>query len=63
MLVLTREPNEDILIGDEEVQVGEHVIRIRVLEITKGKVKIGIEAPDDLKILRSELARNKETVQ
>jgi len=63
MLVLTRGPNEDILIGDEEVQVGEHVIRIRVLEITKGKVKIGIEAPDDLKILRSELARNKETVQ
>jgi carbon storage regulator CsrA len=63
MLVLTREIGEDILIGDEGVQVGEHVVRILVCNVGNGEVKIGIEAPSDLKILRGELVREKEQVQ
>jgi carbon storage regulator len=63
MLVLSRSVGEDILIGDNDVDFGDYVIKINVVEVSKGKVRIGIEAPDDLKILRSELVRNKETVQ
>ena len=47
MLVLTRRANEAILLGDD--------IRITVLEVEGERVKIGIEAPQSLKILRSEL--------
>lgn len=50
MLVLTRkpEPNHDtILIGDS--------IRIQIQGIIGGKVKIGIDAPSDLRVLRGEL--------
>lgn len=50
MLVLTRkpEPNHDtILIGDR--------IRIQIQGIIGGKVKIGIDAPPDLRVLRGEL--------
>jgi carbon storage regulator CsrA len=60
MLVLTRSEGQDILIGDESVFIGEYVVKICVLGITKGKVRIGIEAPDDLRIIRNELVR-KET--
>ena len=63
MLVLSRSVGEDILIGDNDVDFGDYVIKINVVEVSKGKVRIGIKAPDDLKILRSELVRNKETVQ
>jgi carbon storage regulator len=63
MLILSRSVGEDILIGDNDVDFGDYVIKINVVEVSKGKVRIGIEAPDDLKILRSELVRNKETVQ
>lgn len=47
MLVLTRKDNESIQIGDH--------ITIKVMEISKGVVKLGIEASDDTLILRSEL--------
>ncbi len=47
MLVLTRKPGE-------EVQIGSHVT-VSVLEVQGGCVKIGIEAPDQLRILRQEL--------
>lgn len=64
MLVLTRLPGQDILIGDELVYgSGEHVIRIQVVGISGNKVRIGIEAPEDLIIIRSELVGKKETVQ
>ena len=63
MLVLSRSVGENILIGDNDVDFGEYVIKINVVEVSKGKVRIGIEAPNDLKILRSELVRVKEAVQ
>ena len=47
MLVLSRKPGEKILIGDK--------ISITVVRIAPGIVRIGIEAPDGLPILREEL--------
>jgi carbon storage regulator len=47
MLVLTRKISESILIGRD--------IRITVLSISGGKVKIGIEAPGRVDIVRLEL--------
>ena len=48
MLVLTRKSNEKIRIGDEIV--------ITVLR-TKGKaVRLGIEAPSEMRVLRGEIA-------
>jgi len=47
MLVLTRKANESIIIADN--------IKIEILEIRGEKVKIGIEAPKELHILRDEL--------
>ena len=56
MLVLTRkpEPNRDtILIGDN-LSIGPD-IRIRILAVIGDKVKIGIEAPRNLTVIRGEL--------
>ncbi|MCD6433151.1 MAG: carbon storage regulator CsrA [Sulfurimonas sp.] len=47
MLVLARKLDESIVIGDD--------ITIKVISIDKGVVKIGIDAPSDVAILRSEL--------
>ena len=49
MLVLSRQVNESILLGDDIV--------ITVLEIEGSRVKIGIQAPRDLLVLREELAK------
>ena len=47
MLVLSRKPGEKILIGDK--------ISITVVRIAPGIVRIGVDAPEDLPILREEL--------
>jgi carbon storage regulator len=47
MLVLTRKLDEKILIGKDIV--------INVLEIEGGSVKLGIEAPKEVSILRMEV--------
>jgi len=47
MLVLSRKPGERILIGDK--------ISITVVRIAPGVVRIGVEAPEELAILREEL--------
>jgi carbon storage regulator CsrA len=46
MLVLTRGLDEGIVIGDN--------IRVTVVRVTGGVVRIGIEAPKDATILRGE---------
>ncbi len=47
MLVLRRKTGEGIMIGSDVV--------IRILSIGHGDVKIGIEAPKSVKVLREEL--------
>jgi carbon storage regulator len=47
MLILTRKLNEAIQIGDN--------VRLKVLHISDGQVKIGIEAPTEVKIFRAEI--------
>jgi carbon storage regulator len=48
MLILTRRPGETILIGED--------IEVRILEVRGNQVRIGIEAPETVKVLRAELA-------
>ena len=38
----------------ERIRIGEDTV-VRVLEISKGSVKVGIEAPRDISILRHEV--------
>lgn len=47
MLVLTRKAGEELLIGEDIV--------ITVLEVSGDAIKIGIDAPRDVKILRREI--------
>lgn len=47
MLVLTRKLAEGIRIGDE--------ILVKVIRTGKGSIKIGIDAPDNLRVVRGEL--------
>ncbi len=47
MLILSRKTGEVIKIGDQ--------IAVHVIEISKGFVKIGIDAPGNVKILREEV--------
>lgn len=47
MLVLSRKEAEEILIGDD--------IRIVVVRISGDKVRIGIEAPPEVTVVRREL--------
>jgi carbon storage regulator len=52
MLVLTRKTNEEIIIGDD--------IRITVVEIAPGRVKIGIAAPKSVRVDRAEVHEKKK---
>jgi carbon storage regulator len=47
MLVLTRKKNQGIMLGDS--------IKIMILEIKDDTIRIGIDAPREVTILRSEL--------
>ena len=52
MLILTRRSNETIKIGDD--------IKVTVLEIKGNQVRLGIEAPGEVVILREELLVQEE---
>jgi carbon storage regulator len=47
MLVLTRKSNESIMIGDD--------VKVSVLLVVGEKVRIGIEAPADVPVFRTEV--------
>ena len=49
MLVLTRKADEQILIGDD--------IKITLVRIRGNSVRIGIDAPRDVRVMRGELVR------
>ncbi|MFK5927449.1 MAG: carbon storage regulator CsrA [Desulfuromusa sp.] len=60
MLVLTRKTGEGIIIGDD--------IKITVVELKGGGVRIGIDAPREMKVHRQEVfdrikQENKEATQ
>lgn len=48
MLVLTRKQGETIRIGDNVV--------VKVISCGRGKVKIGVDAPTTVRVLRGELS-------
>lgn len=50
MLVLARKVDESIIIADD--------IKVRIISIDKGVVKLGIEAPHNISIIRDELLRD-----
>lgn len=59
MLIITRKKGESLMIGDD--------IEITISKIDEGAVKIGINAPKNISILRKELyeqveAENKEAI-
>lgn len=47
MLVLSRKPTERILIGE--------LITVKVLSVSGNKVRLGIDAPAEVPVLRGEL--------
>mgnify|MGYP001170901852 CR=1 FL=1 len=49
MLVLSRKVGERILIGDQ--------ISVTVVRVAGGGVRLGIEAPDELPVIREELQK------
>ena len=53
MLVLTRKLNEEITIGDN--------IKVTVLQIKGNSIRLGIDAPKDVRIVRGELPIKQET--
>jgi carbon storage regulator len=52
MLILTRRTEESLLIGDD--------VTVTVLGVKGSQVRIGIEAPRDVEVLRSELLSEPE---
>lgn len=54
MLVLSRKPGERILIGNE--------VKITVIRIGPNSVRIGIDAPGHLNIVREELCLNERAL-
>lgn len=52
MLVLSRRRQETLLIGDN--------VRVQVVEIRPGQVRLGVTAPDEVKVLREEIAQREE---
>ncbi|MGB7323568.1 MAG: carbon storage regulator CsrA [Rubripirellula sp.] len=55
MLVLTRKVNEEILIGDD--------IKITLIRVRGNSVRIGVEAPRSVRVVRGELPRIETTKQ
>lgn len=53
MLILTRKSGQSFHIGDD--------IKITITEISGDKVRIGIDAPQALRVLREELCRTMES--
>ena len=47
MLVLSRKLDESIIIGDD--------IKVKIISIERGIVKLGIDAPKNISIVRNEL--------
>lgn len=55
MLVLTRKENESLVIGDN--------IKITILAVKGGQVRVGIEAPSEVSIHREELLQKPQDIE
>lgn len=55
MLILTRRPQETLIIGDD--------IEVTVLGIKGNQVRLGVKAPDDVAVDREEIRLRKEREQ
>ena len=55
MLVLTRKPNESLIIGED--------IKVTILGIRGNQVRIGIEAPPNVSVDREEIRERKDSGQ
>jgi len=53
MLVITRKTDESLLIADN--------IEVTVLEVSRDRVKLGVSAPRDIKVIRYELVAAQDT--
>lgn len=53
MLALTRKRNESIILAVGDVTVG-----VNVVDIDRGKVRLGIEASQEVQIFRAELIKD-----
>ncbi|MCP4995675.1 MAG: carbon storage regulator CsrA [Gammaproteobacteria bacterium] len=52
MLILSRRIGESLMIGDD--------IEVKVFDVSGNNVRLGIQAPDDVTVLRDELYRENE---
>ena len=52
LLVLTRKPQEDVIIGEN--------IRIMIIDISGKQVRLGIEAPEEITVFRGEVIKRIE---
>ena len=52
MLVLSREKNERVMIGNDVI--------VTIVEIRNGRVRLGIEAPDGVIVDREEIRKRRE---
>lgn len=52
MLILTRRPDETVVIGKD--------IRVRVMGVNGNQVRIGIEAPKNIEVDREEIHERKQ---
>lgn len=52
MLVLTRK-------RDEMIQIGDNIV-IKILKTGKGAIKIGIDAPGNVRVIRGELVEEED---
>lgn len=52
MLILTRRPDETVVIGNN--------IRVRVMGVNGNQVRIGIDAPKDIEVDREEIHERKQ---
>lgn len=55
MLVLTRRENESLIIGDN--------IKLTILAVKGGQVRVGIDAPNEIPINREELLIDAENME
>lgn len=53
MLVLSRKKQQSILIGEN--------IRITIIEVKGNRIRVGIEAPPNVNIVRSEVLEQRKT--